>query len=245
MHYFLFGLGDACNGFLFFYSFYLFKMASRIVSDSSSIISMAINCMSTVLGELGVEFIVSPEVFDEVVTRPSTSKRYMLESIRIKKLFSDGVIRVESPSKALVDRIMDVSNSVFRVHRQNIKLIHLGEAAALALAAETNADAFLIDERTMRMLLEDPEQLREILSSQINRSVEIDYRRLEVLRGLIPQINLIRSAEVVAVAYEKGVLGRVLGDGRKEAFLSVLYALKFSGCSISWDEIEEYSSLIQ
>lgn len=220
-------------------------MVKRVVSDSSSIISMAINCMSTIMGELGVEFVVSPEVYDEVITRPSNSKRYMLESIRIKKLFNEGVIKVESPSPALTRQIMDVSNSVYHMHKQNIKLIHLGEAAALALAKEINADAFLIDERTMRMVLEDPEQLKVVLSSQVNHGVDIDYKQLELFKALVPNIKLIRSCEVAAVAYEKGVLGKALGDGRKEAFLSVLYALKFSGCSISWDEIEEYGSLVQ
>jgi hypothetical protein len=168
-----------------------------------------------------------------------------LESIRIKKLFNEGTIKVAEANTRLTDEIIEVSNSIYSVKKQYIKLIHRGEAGALALARDINADGFLIDERTMRMMIEDPEMLSSVLRSQTNQRVEINYKNLEVFRELIPPVKIIRSSEVAAVAYEKGVLGRNLGDNRKDAFLAVLYALKFSGCAISWDEIEDYASILK
>jgi predicted nucleic acid-binding protein len=220
-------------------------MAKRIVCDSSSIISMAVNCMCSFIGELGADLMVNKEVYDEIVSRPSGSKRYALESIRIKKLFNEGVIKVREANPRLTDEIIDVSNSIYSVKKQYIKLIHRGEAGALALARDVGADGFMIDERTMRMIIEDPEMLSSVLSSQINQKVAINYRNLEIFRELVPPVKIIRSSEVAAVAYEKGVLGRNLGDSRKEAFLAVLYALKFSGCAISWGEIEEYAAILK
>jgi predicted nucleic acid-binding protein len=220
-------------------------MVKRIVCDSSSIISMAVNCMCSFLGEMKAELVVNKEVYDEIVSRPSGSKRYALESIRIKKLFNEGTIKVAEANPRLTDEIIEISNSIYSVKKQYIKLIHRGEAGALALVRDIDADGFLIDERTMRMILEDPEMLSSVLRSQTNQRVEINYRNLEVFRELVPQVKIIRSSEVAAVAYEKGVLGENLGDNRKEAFLAVLYALKFSGCAISWDEIDEYTSILK
>ena len=220
-------------------------MVKRIVCDSSSIISMAVNCMCSFLGEMDAELVVNKEVFDEIVSRPSSSKRYALESIRIKKLFNDGVIKVQKANPRLTDEIIDVSNSIYRVKKQYIKIIHRGEAGALALARDIDADGFMIDERTMRMILEDPEMLCSVLNRQTNQKVEINYKNLEVFRELVPPVKIIRSSEVAAVTYEKGVLGRNLGDNRKEAFLAVLYALKFSGCAISWEEIDDYATILK
>ena len=220
-------------------------MVKRVVSDSSSIISMAINCMSTLLAELGLEIVVSREVYDEIVSRPINSKRYALESMRIKKLFNEGVVKVMDADPRLTDEIIEVSNGIYSAHHQNIRLIHKGEAGALALIRDVGADAFLIDERTMRMMLEDPESLKNVLSSQNNGRVDIDYGRLDAFRKLVPPVKIIRSSELAAIAYERGVLGKSLGDNRKEALMAMLYALKFSGCAISWDEIDDYASIMK
>jgi len=64
-------------------------MDKTIVADSSSIISLAVNCMSSVLAELSAKIVVTGGIYDEIVSRPITSKRYALESLRIRRLFSE------------------------------------------------------------------------------------------------------------------------------------------------------------
>ena len=63
-----------------------------VVADSSAIISLAVNCMSSALVEMQVKMLVTDEIYEEIIKRPEGSKRYALESLRIKKLFSEGVI---------------------------------------------------------------------------------------------------------------------------------------------------------
>ena len=220
-------------------------MNKTIVADSSSIISLAVNCMSSVLVDLSAKIMVTGGIYEEVVSRPITSKRYALESLRIRRLFSQGVISVNDPGPDATCRILDVSNSIYRIRKHRLHLIHRGEAEALALMKQVGADVLLIDERTTRMIIEDAEQLRQILSQQINKRVEIDYEMLMEFKDIVGDIQVIRSSEVAAVAYEKGVLGSSLGAEGKEALAAMLYALKFSGCAISWQEIEDYLSLMK
>jgi predicted nucleic acid-binding protein len=214
-----------------------------VVADSSSIISLALNCMSSALQEMGVKLLVTDEIYEEIILRPMGSKRYALESMRIKKLFSDGVISVQNPEPLITEEIMNLSNSIYHVKNHPLHLIHKGEAAALALLAGIEADAFLIDERTTRMLIEDPETLRTVLSDQLGRHVDMDHQKLAAFSDILPDISILRSSEVAAVAYEKGILCRNLGNPGKEALMATLYALKFSGCAISWQEINEYMSI--
>lgn len=215
-----------------------------VVADSSSIISLAMNCMSSALVEMGVKILVTDEIYEEIILRPQNSKRYALESMRIKKLFSEGVISVMNPEPLITREIMDLSNSIYSIRNHPLRLIHKGEAAALALISGIEADGLLIDERTTRLLIEDAETLRRVLSDQMRRSVEIDEKKLAAFRDILPDIRIIRSSEVAAVAYEKGIIGRNLGNNGKEALMATLYALKFSGCAISWNEIDEYLSIM-
>lgn len=199
--------------------------------------------MSSVLEELGVKILVPDEIYNEIILRPMGSKRYALESMRIMKLFSGGVISVSNPEPLITQEVLDTANSVYCIKKHPLRLIHVGEAAALALLAGIDASALLIDERTTRMLIEDADGLRVVLSNQLGRRVDIDHQRLEAFRSVVPDVSIIRSSEIAAVAYEKGILGRSLGNNGKEALMAMLYALKFSGCAISWQEIEEYVAL--
>ena len=219
-------------------------MNKPIVADSSAIISLAVNCMSSVLAELSAKIVVTGGIYDEIVSRPITSKRYALESLRIRRLFSEGVISVRDPVAGATSDILGISNSIYRVKKHPLRLIHEGEAEALAVMREVGSDVLLIDERTTRMIIENAEQLRQILSQQINRRVDMDYEMLMSFKDLVGDVQVIRSSEVAAVAYEKGLLQKSLGTDGKEALAAMLYALKFSGCAIAWREIEEYLSMM-
>lgn len=214
-----------------------------IVADSSSIISLAINCLSPVLNSLGVKIAVTKGVYDEIITHPIHMKRFALESMRIKRLFSEGVISVRDADPKITGEILDRANSIFELSNHYLRIIHKGEAEAISLLKEINANALLIDERTMRLLIENPEQLRDVLSRQNNQNISINHRNLELFSSIIPDVSIIRSAEIAAIAYEKGILNNYIGSNGKDVLEATLYALKFSGCAISWQEIDEYLNL--
>lgn len=215
-----------------------------IVADSSSLISLALNCMSTVLGDLGVKITVTPAVYDEVVTRPAKSRKYALESLRIKKLFGEGIISTVEADNVTTDRILDLANSVFEAKGKALKIIHLGEAEALTLVKDLGADAFLIDERTTRLLVEDPTSLEVFLSGKSKASVKMNKKRFEELSSFVPKVPVLRSTEIAALAYEKGVLAEMLSASGTHVLDATLSALKYSGCSITWSEIDEYMRIL-
>lgn len=216
-----------------------------IVADSSSIISLAINCLSQVLNSLGIRVAVTKEVYDEIITYPINTKRFALESMRIKRLFSEGVVSVKDADTGITKEILDAANSIFRINNHYLRIIHKGEAEAVSLLRKIGAEALLIDERTMRLLIENPGQLREVLSYQNGQDIGINHSNLNIFRSMVPDISVIRSSEIAAIAYEKGILGEYIGSSGNDALKATLYALKFSGCAISWQEIDEYLKIIK
>ncbi|MBD3388792.1 MAG: hypothetical protein GF416_06965 [Candidatus Altiarchaeales archaeon] len=215
-----------------------------IVVDSSSIISMAVNCLCPVIGKLGVEFTITPKVYEEIISKPSGSKRFALESMRINQLIKSGSLVVRKCESDLGDRILSAANKIYSIKGKNLKIIHAAESEAIGLAGEMNAKALLIDERTTRLLMEDPYELRKLLSHRNKKEVNMDDQALREIKELMPDIPVIRSAEVTAVAYEKGILTRMHGVADKDVLGAALSALKFSGCAITWDEVKEYEKAV-
>jgi len=215
-----------------------------IVVDSSSIISLAVNCLCPVMESFGAQFVVTPKVYDEIVSTPSGNRRFALEAMRIKTLLSSGVVQIQPVKTDLHERILYAANKVYSIQGKDLKIIHHAEAEALGLAGEVNAKAFLIDERTTRLLAEDPYELKELLSYRNRADVKVNEVWLKKFKDVLPNIPMIRSAEIVAIAYEKGLLTKMHEVEDKSVLEAALAALKFSGCSISWDEIHEYEKAV-
>ncbi|MFC2154615.1 hypothetical protein ACFLRC_03965 [Candidatus Altiarchaeota archaeon] len=193
---------------------------------------------------MNVEIIVPEGVYEEIVDRPLKSKRFALESLRIKRLFSDGVISEVDADPEKTKEILKTSNHLFYMKKRPIQILHRGEAEALSLLVEHDCEALLVDERTTRLLVERPEKLLEVLSRQNHKHVEMDKGKLNKLKKIIPKTNIIRSTEIAAIAYEKGILARYYRFDQPQLLDAALAALKYSGCAISWQEIEEYKKAI-
>ncbi len=219
-------------------------MVYVLVADSSSIISLALNCLAPVLGELDVDIVVPEGVYDEIVTRPLKSKRFALESLRIKRLFTDEVIREVDADEGLTKAIIDGSNNLFFHNNKALSIMHKGEAEAIALALEHRCHALLIDERTARLLIENPHRLASVLSSRNKHPVCVDEKQLVAFQKTLPPVAVIRSTEIAAAAFERGILSRYLRHSQPDLLLAALAALKYSGCSISWEEIDDYTRLL-
>ena len=114
-------------------------------------------------------------------------------------------------------------------------LIDLGETACVALAKILNKNSIpnllVIDERTTRMLCEKPDNLRKLLTKKHHTTIKYDKNSLAEFTGF----KIIRSAELAFLAHKKGIVK--IKD--KKVLDALIYALKFKGCSISTEEIEE------
>ena len=98
---------------------------------------------------------------------------------------------------------------------------------------EKNIENILaIDERTTRMIIEKPENLKNLLEKKMHTRIKIRKESFDLFKGF----KIIRSTEIMYIAYKKGFIK--IKDGNL-VLDAVLYGLKFKGCSISHDEIEE------
>ena len=90
-----------------------------------------------------------------------------------------------------------------------------------------------MDERTTRLLIENPKSLKKLMEYRLHISVEM--RKTPNFEDVI----FLRSTELIYVAWKKGLV-QIKDKGVLDA---MLYALKYKGAAISSDEIEEIKRL--
>ncbi|MBS3075089.1 hypothetical protein J4429_01375 [Candidatus Pacearchaeota archaeon] len=214
-----------------------------LIFDSGPIINFALNGMLPMLEKLRKEFrgefLITKEVKNEIIDYPLTIRKYELEAMQIKDLFDRNIIKHADITPEQVDllrekreEIMSVANSIFRSKNDNIHLLDKGECATLALCSILKEPSLVVvDERTTRMLCENPENLRKLMEKKLHVSIKARREDYEFFK----KFKIIRSAELALIACK-----RDLFDIKNPRILeAVLYGLKYKGCSISEQEINE------
>jgi hypothetical protein len=226
-------------------------MAQDILCDSGVLISLTAGCLDSLLYFFAehhhMRFVIPPSVEYEAVTRPlqSNLRKYLFSAIRIKDAIEDGVVVVvDAKVEDQTRRIMNSANNLFYVKGKPLRLIHYGESEMLALALELGIPNILIDERTTRMLIEAPFRLKEHLESEFKVNVMVNKGSYKELESKIGSLKAMRSSELVMLAFENGFF-KNFAKLQKEALEAALYKMKFSGCSISFDEITSYLSTVR
>ena len=211
----------------------------RIVFDSGPLINLANTCLLDILDTLGGEYYITPAVYREVYAYPHTKKIYAWSSYLINEYIGKKIpVRSLSAKElSLVEHLDHLFNTTFYSSRGPIRILHRGELEAVVLAAEMDK-VLAVDERTMRLVIEDVEQLRARLSRKIGGWVKINKDRLEEARSLIRDVFVVRSVDLVALAYEKGYFHKFKDP--LDALRSSLYPLKYGGCAVSEAEIENF-----
>lgn len=223
------------------------KSKKYLVFDAGPLISLTMNGLLGILEKLkkdfNGEFIITPSVKAEVIDKPLKIKKYEFEGVRIKDLLERGILKLSSDfiSNGQLEketaRLLDIANSSFKSLGTNINLIHNAETSCLAFSNLCKCDnVIVIDERTTRLLVENPENLKKIFEKKLHSSVSVDNNKLKNLKDF----RFIRSAELLYLAYERDLL-----DLKKDKTLldSILYAVKYTGTSISSGEIEDIKNL--
>jgi predicted nucleic acid-binding protein len=215
-------------------------MRKRIICDSSSLISMSMNCMLPLVVELSeaADFVISQSVYDEIITNPKRLGHHVMGPLNFSALVKSGVLRVERADEGKAKDILNLSNTTYYAHHQPLTIIQKGEAEALALAH--GGATLLIDERTLRFLIESPAQLLGLLQFRLRKGITMNSERARIFQSHYKGIPIIRSSEIVAVAYEKGILGKYFEGSGREVLSACLYSLKSKGCSLSNSDIEDY-----
>lgn len=217
-----------------------------IIFDASSLISFAINGLfEEVKGLKSVfdgKFIITEEVKKEAIDSPLKVRRFQLEALKIKQLLDEKVFEMpeslgikSSEISRRTQEILDLSNSSFIGNGKAIHLIDLGEASCLAASEIADRkgikNVVSIDERTTRMLIEKPENLKQLLEKRIHVDIKIEYEKLKTLKDF----RIIRSTELAYIAYKKKIV-KIKGENVLGA---MLYGLKINGASITEEEINE------
>jgi len=221
---------------------------AKIVCDSSSLISLADTCNIGALAFLrekaGWKFAISPMVREEIIGVPSKIKALEYSAVRIRKMVDDGIVTVESAPAlaARTSQVMDAANRLYLVGGKPLKVLHEGEAESIALLSFSGAKALLIDEKTTRLIIEDPLKLKEMTEGEYAEKLVLDLAAHEKFRALFPQTAIIRSSEILATAARRGYF-KNFGAYEEEAFHSSIYALRAAGCSLAGDELQEYGEM--
>ncbi|MFH1286019.1 MAG: hypothetical protein ABIH99_05555 [Candidatus Micrarchaeota archaeon] len=221
--------------------------AFSILCDASSLISLTDSCCLPILESFREKMkgglFISPEVKDECIDYPLKRKRYQLSALRLQMALARNVFKLLSAKESanhekLKEQFLFTANNIFYINGKPLRLVHGGEADMLALAYEFGIGNIMIDERTTRMLVEAPLLMREHLKREFGREIGLNKLYLSRFRSLTSNIHILRSSEVLILAYEKGGFDQ-FGKMKKTALEAALYAIKFAGCSLSFDEIKE------
>lgn len=219
-----------------------------IIFDAGTIINFAMNGLLDILAKLKKDFkgkfIITERVKEEAIDRPLTIKRFELEALMIKKLFDEGIFELPydlvKKDEIIAERnkMLDLLNHTYYTKGEFMKIVHGGGTSSLALSLILSKkgidNVVAVDERTARMLVENPENLRQLFSQKLHTKVEMK-KDISFIKG----IRIIRSSELLYLAYKKGLVD--LKD--HNVLEALLYAVKFKGCSISFEEIEQMKKL--
>jgi len=191
------------------------------------------------------KFLITKQVKYEVVDRPLGIQKFELGALMVRNLIDSGVIEMSS-SSGISDETIEIGTKEF-MQKANHSLSYKGnwmqvvsdaEMSCLALSRELGKKdvecMIAIDERTTRMLCEDPKKLTDIMSNKMHQKIKLAARNYSP-----KDFKFIRSTELVYVAFKKGYVN-IKG---KEALEALLYATKFHGSSVSFEEIEQLKKL--
>jgi len=213
-----------------------------LVFDTGSIISLVTNNLLEILKPLKEkfkgEFYLPRSVEYELVDKPIEGKMFKLEAMMVDSIIKDGTLTMYNQILN-VESLLSKMNGIFLVNGKPLSIVSKAEVEALALAVALKSEAYVVDERTMRLLIEDPLRLRKIQENKLHTRVAVNKEFLKEFSNFVKNIKVIRSTELVLVAYELGILDRYLTthSSRKELVDALLWGLKLRGCSISQEEV--------
>ena len=193
------------------------------------------------------EFLITKEVKKEIIDHPKTVKRFELGAIRLEQLYNKGVFKLAEINQEEVDELrrlrdnfLQKANSMFKTKKREVHLLDRGECAALALSTilkrKNNEDIpLVIDERTTRILCENPENLKKLMEKKLHTSIKANTSSYDLFKGF----KIIRSTELAYMIHKKGLFKL----DHPKAFEAIVYGLKFKGCSISEKEVQALSRM--
>ncbi|MBI2668994.1 hypothetical protein HYX14_04070 [Candidatus Woesearchaeota archaeon] len=219
--------------------------------DAGPIITLVMARLWWILPELkkrfGGKFYITPAVRKEVIERPLNIRRFQFEALQVQKLINDGVFDVypQIPT-AKISTLIHLANAGFSSGGKTIDIIQSGEMESVSCAVEMSAGV-VMDERTLRLLIENSSELQKLLEVRFHKQVDVDLQKIREFQQQLGKPQIVRSSELISVAYQMGLLSGYAPKGEKGRTVlldSVLWNAKFNGCAITEQEIEELKKVL-
>ena len=229
----------------------------NLVFDTSSIITITTNNLLWALPLLKErfkgEFIISKSIKQELIDVPINSRKFELEAVILAASLAKNDLTFYNNSANLDKKtsyLLDLANNIFSVNGNPIKIVDRAEIEGLALTCILKSSAYVVDERTIRLLIEDYNSLADLLARKLNARVDMNKANIAKFSREICNIPIIRSAELMVVAFELGFFDKYkIGDRFYKGGLNphlldgLLWGLRLRGCAISTQEIEDILKL--
>ncbi len=218
-----------------------------IFFDTGPIISLVISRMSFILPELKKKyngrFYITPAVKLELIDRPLTMNRYKFEALQVLKLLRDGVLELyEDVPKPTVRKLIDLANSSFMLDSKFLDVLQEGEVESVACALKMNADAVIVDERALRLFIEDSKGLQGLLASRFQKSITTNDQNIKQFSSMFKDMTILRSIELVSIGYEMGLFEGykpTVRNANQVLLDALLWTVKSNGCAVSEEELED------
>jgi len=228
-------------------------MVKTIIFDTGSIISLVTNNLLWTLEPLKKqfqgEFYITPAVKEELIEKPLRTKRFELEAMQVFQYLKKGIVKVvkDEKIKKTANKLINLANHSFKAHGKWIKIVHDAEIEVLAADSVLDSEAVVIDERTVRMLLENSLKLTELMEKRLHCKIKPNKNNIKDFKKILEDVQIIRSTELITIAYRLGLLNdyllKEIESPKKRLLDAALWALKIRGCAISKKEIEEIIKL--
>ncbi len=226
---------------------------TKVVLDSGPIISLSLTNLQWIFEEFykrGNEFIIPEDVKKEVVDKALQTRRFKLNAIYVMNLITKGIFKVyksDESTEAIKNNLIDLANHTYFVNKRNIEVIHPGETDVFAIMKTLNINLAAVDEISAKKIFENPESLKDRFEHKFHRKITVDKKNIKILKEYFKDIKLIRSSELVTVAFERGFFKPYeefdykeftnIRNIKSEILEASLWAIKTSGCAITTEEI--------
>lgn len=230
-------------------------MQKSIIFDTGPIISLVTNNLLWILEPLknkfNGEFYITHSVKRELVDKALSTKRFEFEALQICHLLNKGIIKIIDNQRIeeLSKKLLNLANQSFKARGNYLNIVSGAEIEALAADSILDSETTVIDERTVRLLLENPQKLADLMEKKLHCKVIQDKENISNFRNLLKNVQIIRSTELVTVAYKLGFLNdylikaEMIRNPKKRLLDSLLWAVKVRGASISGKEIKKIVEL--
>ena len=128
-----------------------------------------------------------------------------------------------------------------------MEVVQSGEIESVVCALQAGAEAMVMDERTMRLFIENNKEMKALLERRFNKAVSVDAEKMKQFSKEFAGVKIIRSIELIGVAYKMGLLDSYVPgqkNGRETLVEAVLWAAKYNGSAVTEHEVEEIKDFL-